>query len=185
MTKTRLSLDDLSPCVREQFSVQRYPPAAVIDGVRLVDLREIQDDGGSFVELARIDEAAQVAGFEGFQARQVNYSTMMPGTVNAWHLHFGQEDIWFVPSQSRILVGLKDIRANSPTEGLSMRFVLGAGRARLLLIPRGVAHGAANPWPGAQVVIYFVNQQFSPQAPDEGRLPWDAFGADFWELTRG
>jgi dTDP-4-dehydrorhamnose 3,5-epimerase-like enzyme len=66
-----------------------------------------------------------------------------------------------------------------------MRFVMGAGRSRLLLIPRGVAHGAANPWTEVAPMFYFVNQQFSLSEPDERRLPWDAFGADFWEMVRG
>jgi dTDP-4-dehydrorhamnose 3,5-epimerase len=66
-----------------------------------------------------------------------------------------------------------------------MRFVLGAGRARLLYTPRGVAHGCANIWNTPSTIIYFVNQQFNLEAPDERRLPYDLLGEDFWEITPG
>ena len=66
-----------------------------------------------------------------------------------------------------------------------MRFVLGAGRARLLYIPRGVGHGCANLGTEPATVLYYVNQQFDLQDPDERRLPWDIAGADFWRMTPG
>ena len=38
--------------------------------------------------------------------------------------------------------------------------------------------------PGA--IIYFVDVQFSVGDDcDEGRLPWDHFGAEVWEVERG
>ena len=35
------------------------------------------------------------------------------------------------------------------------------------------------------LLMYFVNQQFSVETPDERRLPWDACGADFWSIQPG
>jgi len=52
-----------------------------------------------------------------------------------------------------------------------MRFMLGGGRARLLLIPRGVAHGVANLSARGAQLIYFSNATFDPHNPDEHRLP--------------
>jgi dTDP-4-dehydrorhamnose 3,5-epimerase len=66
-----------------------------------------------------------------------------------------------------------------------MRLVLGGGKAQLLYVPRGVAHGAANLWAQAASIIYFVNQQFCLEHPDEGRLPWDLLGKDIWEVAKG
>jgi dTDP-4-dehydrorhamnose 3,5-epimerase len=66
-----------------------------------------------------------------------------------------------------------------------MRFVLGAGRAQALYIPRGVAHGLANIWTQPANMIYLVNQLFDPENPDEHRLPWDVLGNDFWEIKKG
>ena len=75
--------------------------------------------------------------------------------------------------------GLHDCRKASPSNGASMRVVLGDGKAQLLLIPRGVAHGAANLTTQRQILMYFVNQQFSAEAPDEHRLDPFLLGREF------
>ena len=66
-----------------------------------------------------------------------------------------------------------------------MRFALGAGKARLLFIPRGVAHGVANLSSRPASIIYFVNRAFDAENPDEHRLPWDVIGAAFWSIQPG
>jgi dTDP-4-dehydrorhamnose 3,5-epimerase len=96
-----------------------------------------------------------------------------------------QEDVWFVPPGDRLLVGLVDVREHSPTYQTSMRLVMGAGKARLLFIPRGVAHGAANLGSHPAGIIYFVNQAFDADRPDEHRLPHDLLGVDFWTIQPG
>ena len=101
------------------------------------------------------------------------------------HLHYNQEDVWFIMPYDRLLIGLFDARKDSPTYNQTMRFVMGAGRAQALYIPRGVAHGLANVWQQPANMIYFVNQCFDAKDPDERRLPWDILGEDFWEIKKG
>lgn len=180
-----LTISDFRPDFQERITTQTYEPAAKIDGVRIIDLRLMIDDGGSFAELVRFDENGNLEAIPEFKARQSSYSLVLPGAIKAFHLHFNQEDVWFVPPDDRLLVGLVDARKDSPTSGNTMRFVLGGGRARLLYIPRGVAHGAANIGTEPARIIYFVNQQFNIEDPDERRLPWDIAGADFWEMVPG
>ena len=172
--------------IESKLAKQDYAPKPVIDGVVFFELKEFVDDSGSFLELGRFAKGA-LAGFPDFEIRQINYSLVLPGAVKATHIHKNQEDVWFVPSGNRLLVGLRDLRDKSPTEGVTMRFVLGAGKPRLLFIPRGVAHGVANPWNSASPMIYFVNQHFSadPASGDEYRLDPYFFGKDFWEITHG
>ena len=185
MTDNTLSLSDIAGPWRDSVSVQDYGGSPGIEDVRFLELRELVDDGGSFLELARLDEAGRFLGLEDFQVRQLNFSTLMPGAIKAWHVHFNQEDLWFIPPVSRLLVGLKDLRENSPSSGNELRLTMGPGKSRLLYIPRGVAHGCANLSQEPQSMIYLVNQHFSLEDADERRLPWDAFGAEFWEMTRG
>jgi dTDP-4-dehydrorhamnose 3,5-epimerase len=33
--------------------------------------------------------------------------------------------------------------------------------------------------------VYGMNQQFDQASPNEGRLPWDHFGAELWGEDRG
>ena len=85
------------------------------------------------------------------------------------------------------VVLVADVRAGSKSEGLVQRIVLGDGNSRLVRIPPGVAHGAKNLRPSAPgVIVYFVDVHFSVGADcDEGRLPWDHFGAQVWDVERG
>jgi dTDP-4-dehydrorhamnose 3,5-epimerase len=119
--------------------------------------------------------------------RQVNYSEMEPGAIKAFHMHFRQTDVWYVPPCDKLLLVLHDCRNDSPTEGKTMRFVLGDGKDRLVRIPPGVAHGARNIGPERGRILYMVDVLFSvdPDECDEGRLPWDHLGADIWEIVRG
>jgi dTDP-4-dehydrorhamnose 3,5-epimerase-like enzyme len=178
-----LSRGDLLPAFGDVVKVQDYSKAKEIAGVKLVELRVFTDDGGIFMETSRLDEAGEMLAIPGFKVRQTNYSVLEPGTIKAAHLHFGQEDVWFVPPHDRVLVGLLDARKDSPSAGTKMRIVMGAGKAQLLYIPRGVIHGGANPWTRPMALAYFVNRQFD--GVDEQRLPHTVFGEGFWSIQAG
>lgn len=180
LTPNDLAIQDLS-----QLTQQDYTKKQPIEGVQIIELPWFTDDGGFFMELARFEEGIHQQ-FPDFSIKQVNYSEMMPGVIKATHIHMNQEDIWFVPPSQRLLVGLKDMRKGSESEGVEMRFVMGGGKPRLVYIPRGVAHGAANLWSAPAAIIYFVNNTFSPdpETSDEYRLPWDVFGKEFWEMSK-
>lgn len=175
----------LAPEYEKIRSTQDYSAKPRIEGVVVKELRRFVEDGGEFQELARLTDGGELPEFPGFKVRQINYSVMETGVVKAWHLHLTQEDVWFVPPGSKLVVGLLDCRDDSPTKGLTMRLVMGEGRSQLLYIPRGVAHGAANLSGRSGVVVYLVNQHFNANRPDEQRLPWDAAGPDFWRLIIG
>lgn len=168
------------------FSVQDYGAAKTIDGVEIIQLRRFNDDGGSMTELGRLlgGQHQQLAGFE---VKQINYSTMEPGVIKAYHMHHRQTDVWYVPPHDKMLLVLHDARAGSPTEGVTMRRVLGDGNSQLVRIPPGVAHGVRNIGQTQGRIIYFVDLHFSPDKDecDEGRLPWDHLGAEIWEIQRG
>jgi dTDP-4-dehydrorhamnose 3,5-epimerase len=158
----------------------------VIEDVRIVELKRFTDDGGSFLELARLQQGV-AAGLPGFECRQINYSELDPGVIKAFHVHRRQTDVWFVPPGDKMLVVLLDVRAGSKSRGAQRRLVLGDGAARLLAIPPGVAHGAKNLAASRGRLIYLVDTQFSPDPAqtDEGRLPWDFAGPEIWDVTRG
>lgn len=167
------------------LSVQDYTKRPTIEGVQLIQLQMFLDDGGALAEILRLDENGNFQLIPEFKVRQSTFSQMMPGAIKAFHLHYNQEDVWFVMPYDRLLIGLFDARKDSPTYNKTMRFVMGGGRAQALYIPRGVAHGLANIWNQPANMIYFVNQRFDCEQPDEHRLPWDSLGADFWSLTKG
>src|SRR5204863_5313030 len=137
-------------------------------------------------ELGRLTGGMHAA-LPGFEVKQVNFSEMDAGAVKAFHLHRRQTDVWFIPPGSKMLVVLADVRAGSPSEGATQRLVLGDGASRLVRIPPGVAHGVRNLAATRGTIVYFVDNHFDADAArcDEGRLPWDHFGAEIWDVLKG
>jgi dTDP-4-dehydrorhamnose 3,5-epimerase len=182
--RTPLTVEDLDPKLTQGFKTQQYAKSPRIDGVRVIELSRFAEDCGAFAEVFRlIDGRSSV--LDGFQILQVNYSDLEPGAIKAFHFHLNQEDVWFVPPVCKLLAGLVDLRRHSPSCGLPMRMILGDGRAQLLYIPRGVAHGVANISVRRQILMYFVNSNFSVEAPDEQRLDPHLLGGGFWEIQPG
>jgi dTDP-4-dehydrorhamnose 3,5-epimerase len=170
---------------REQVSTQDYAPRPRIEGVALVEVPLFSDEGGDFCEITRFLPDGTLSNLADYRPAQLSYSFMEPGAIKAWHLHYRQDDLWFVPPHTRLLIGLLDLREGSPSYEVSMRLALGVGKARLLFIPRGVAHGVANLAPVPGNLMYLTTQTFDPADPDEHRLPFDLLGADFWAIRPG
>ena len=169
-----------------KYAKQDYGAKKRIEGVEIVELKRFNDDGGSMTELGRLDQGVHKQ-LPGFVVRQVNYSVLEPLAIKAFHLHDRQTDVWYVPPSDKLLLVLADVRQGSATENQVMRVVLGDGNSRLVRIPPGVAHGCKNLRTASPTaILYFVDVQFSIDAEcDEGRLPWDHFGAEIWEVERG
>jgi dTDP-4-dehydrorhamnose 3,5-epimerase len=176
----------LSPEAQRAYRKQRYGEPPTIDGAEVVELRRFVDETGAMTELLRLDEG-RPRGVDGFALAQVNYSTLEPGAIKAFHLHLRQTDVWYVPPEDRVLLVMVDQRQGSPTSSNRVRLVLGDGASRLVRIPPGVAHGCKNLASHPGRVLYFTDLHFSadPETSDEGRLPWDFFGAELWETPRG
>ncbi|MGH2448867.1 MAG: dTDP-4-dehydrorhamnose 3,5-epimerase family protein [Chloroflexota bacterium] len=166
-------------------STQSYASHPAIEGVKLLDLPHFSDEGGDFCEITRLNDAGVLESFPQFKPAQMSYSFMEPGAIKAWHLHHAQSDVWFVPASDRLLVGLVDVRGDSPSLDRRMRLTMGAGNARLLLIPPGVAHGSANVSDRPASLIYLTDRRFDASNPDEHRLPWDLLGKEFWTIRPG
>ena len=130
-------MSEFSPKAKAQYKLQSYERKPGIDGLEIVELKRFNDDGGAMTELARLDGGA-VQGLKGFQALQVNYSTMEPLAIKAFHLHKRQTDVWYVPPADKILLVVADVRAGSKSEGLVQRIV----RRR----PPALGHGARDPY---------------------------------------
>jgi len=169
---------------QNKIHLQNYGEKPQIQGVKIVNLPVFTDDGGTFCEIGRVLSNTGIQEyFPDFKLRQINWSRIQPGLVKAGHLHKKQVDIWFVPPCDRVLVGLIDARENSETAGSKMRFVLGAGKAKLLYIPAGVVHGCANPYNRPMTLIYLVNKYWNKK--DEWRINWQEYGKGFWKIAKG
>lgn len=181
---TPLRLDGIDDSVRPKVYTQAYGEKPHIDGIQLISLTHHLSEDSNFVELLRLTGDGRIENLPEFTVRQISRSLQYPGAVKAWHLHFLQDELWYVPTESQLLIGLWDVRKDSSTKGSIMRVVMGKTAASLLFIPHGIAHGSANLSNELVPIIYCVNQQFNPNMPDEQRIPWDAHGEDFWKPQR-
>ena len=179
-----LTLKDIASDLQKDVFVQDYSKKNVIEGVKVVEVKRMAGEGGTFEDLIRLNETGHLELFPDIQVRQINRSTLLPGSIKAWHLHFKQEDVWYVAPEDHMILGLWDCRENSSTKGKSMKIVMGNGTSKLVVGPRGVAHEVINVASTPGSILYFVNSQFDINDADERRLKWDALGASFWEIKK-
>ena len=179
------TLIELEADAAQALTFENYPPAPAIEGVWTHALRKNRSENGAFMEYARLGEE----GFQGLPGtltpRQISVSWAAPGRVNAFHIHVKevQNEIWCVIA-GQLTVWLADLRAGSETLGVRRKLVLSGEQPTLVYIPSGVAHGYQAGGEGA-TLLYSMDAQFNLQDPNEGRLPWDHFGADLWAEDRG
>lgn len=179
-----LTIDDIDEQIKSKVYTQDYSKKVEIEGVRRIGLNHYPSEEGDFGEILRLNSQGELESIPGFKVAQMNRTHLFPGSVKAWHLHLGQDEIWYLPPNRDLFVGLWDVRRDSPTNGTLARLVLGEGKSELLFIPRGVAHGSANFSHKDANLFYIVNKHFDIKFPDELRIPWDAAGSDFWTPKR-
>jgi dTDP-4-dehydrorhamnose 3,5-epimerase len=175
----------LSPDITPKVTFQGYDPQPPIEGAFYQALKKHRALEGWFMEHLRLT-AGQVEGLPvPFEARQLSWARAIPGRINAFHLHPKevQDELWCVV-QGTLLVWLVDCRDASSTGGIKRRYVLSGDEPGMLFIPSGVAHGY-KAGPEGALLVYTMNSQFNIRDPNEGRLPWDYFGAQLWEEDRG
>jgi dTDP-4-dehydrorhamnose 3,5-epimerase len=175
----------LSQGARAALTFQTYEPQPPIDGVFVHRLKVFRGLEGDFMELCRLREG-QIEGLpQGFEPRQFSLSKAVPGRLNAFHLHpkRPQHELWCV-LEGQLRVWLVDLRQGSATEGNRRQVILSGEEPAFLFVPWGVAHGYQAGARGA-MLLYASSDTFNFEDPNEGRLPWDHFGAGLWAEDRG
>lgn len=175
-----LTIDDIDPTAVKKIYTQSYNKEELIEGVRLIQLDNHVSEEGDFCELIRLNENGALINLPFFKLTQINRTKLYSQSIKAWHLHFSQNEIWYISPADHLLVGLWDTRKESKTKLKTTRLVLGGGNSQLLFIPKGIAHGNRNLSTKSVELFYFVDKLFNVDDPDEKRLPWDILGADFW-----
>lgn len=175
----------LTPEVSSALKFQSYESQTTIDGAYYLKLAKHRSLEGSFMEYLRLT-GGTIEGLPApFEVRQLSFSWAVAGRVNAFHIHpkVTQDELWCVVGGT-LMVWLVDCRVDSPTRGVRRQYLLNAEEPALLHIPSGVAHGY-RAGPEGALLVYAMNSQFNARDPNEGRLPWDHFGAELWEDDRG
>jgi dTDP-4-dehydrorhamnose 3,5-epimerase len=133
-----------------------------IDGVVIVDLTTHEDDRGALTEVFRDVPEIDIAPV------QWNFVRSRAGVLRGVHAHVRHTDYLIVLEGSAI-VGMKDLRPDSPTRNVTMMLRLDGDTLRALVIPPGVAHGFYFERPTLH--LYAVDCYWDPV--DELGCAWD------------
>jgi dTDP-4-dehydrorhamnose 3,5-epimerase len=149
----------------------------VIDGVRIMPLRQIVDERGKVMHMLRADAPH----FRGFG--EIYFSAVHPGAIKAWHLHKKMVLNYAVPVGTIKLV-LYDERAGSKTRGEVQEIFLGPDNYNLVTIPELVWNGFKGVGPGTALVANCATLPHDPaeierREPRDDRIPYD------WDIKHG
>ena len=149
----------------------------MIDGVKVVPLRQIVDERGKIMHMLKATDEHFIAFGE------IYFSCAWPGTIKAWHIHKSMT-VNNAVIQGRAKLVLYDLREGSPTKGELQEIFLGEDNYVLVQIPPGIANGYKAY--GDKMVI-LANAATEPHDTDE-IMRIDPFTADIpydWALRNG
>jgi len=134
------------------------------DGVQIHNLVRHTDNRGHLFEFYR--DSWVPAGIR--PAIQWNYFHSNSNVLRGVHVHRNHSD-YLVLVSGMMLLGLCDIRIDSPTYRLSTLIKLEADAPKMVIIPPGVMHGFY--FPEKSVCVFGVNFYFNKE--DEFRCLWN------------
>lgn len=153
------------------------PNNIMIEGIVVTPLRRFVDERGTVMHMMRNDAPP----FREFG--EVYFSTIHPGAVKAWHLHYRKTLNYAVPS-GRIKFVLHDDRADSPSRGVTQEIFMGVENYVLVTVPPMV-------WNGFKCIgdttALVVNCATIPYDPTEivRRDPFDKVIGYDWGIRHG
>jgi len=142
-------------------TLQADRTGALPDGVKLLPLETHHDERGSLTELFRTSWVT------GVDLVQWNYVASARDVLRGVHLHLKHDDYLILVS-GHATIGLRDLRRNSTTHGITALVEMNGNDPRALIIPTGVAHGFYFHEPS--VHIYGVSEFWDEQ--DELGCHW-------------
>lgn len=149
----------------------------MIDGVKIIPLRQIVDERGKIMHMMKATDEH----FVGFG--EIYFSCSWPGAVKGWHIHKSMTINNAVLSGNAKLV-MYDQREKSPTYGELQEVFLGESNYVLVQMPPGIANGYKAY--GDRMVV-LANCASEPHDPDE-IIRIDPFSKDIpydWDLKHG
>ena len=149
----------------------------MIEGVRVLPLRQIPDERGKVMHMLRVDDPH----FERFG--EIYFSTVYAGVVKGWHLHDQMTINYAVPFGSIKLV-LFDDRVGSSTRGHLQELFVGESNYALVTVPPHIWNGFKGIGHPYSIVANCATIPHDPAEitrldPFSSKIPYD------WEVRHG
>ena len=151
-----------------------------ISGLKVLEPRVLEDTRGKFIKTFN-DDFFKEHGLD-IEIKESYYSISHKDVLRGMHFQIPPHDhlkLVYVP-YGKIIDIVLDIRKNSPTYGESFEVELSSDNAKILIIPKGLAHGFKALEDNTNVTYL----QTSGYAPDcDAGIKYDSFGYD-WGLIK-
>ena len=149
-------------------------PQTLPAGMLRTELQMHHDERGWLTEVFRVEWDT------GMRPVQWNVVFSRLGTLRGFHVHLKHYD-YLVVLKGEMVLGLKDLRIQSPTFGLSTMVTLSEENLEALMIPPGVGHGFY--LPVASIHCYAVSEYWN--SDDELGCRWNDPGLGLeWPVTK-
>jgi len=147
-----------------------------ITGLKILEPRIFEDSRGKFIKTFN-DEFFKENNLD-IQIKETYYSISHKDVIRGMHFQTPPYDhvkLVYVPF-GKIIDVVLDIRKNSPTYGKCFSIELSSDNAKVLIIPKGLAHG----FKSLQDYTNVTYMQTSGYAPDsDGGIKYDSFDFDW------
>jgi dTDP-4-dehydrorhamnose 3,5-epimerase len=128
------------------------------------------DERGFLGEIFRQDWDSQLSEF---LPKQLLISQSKPGIIRAWHRHRrNQIDFLFV-RKGILKICAYDGDDSSKTCGQLVEIIISATSPQIIKIPGHLWHGTKNVGNETSETIYFINNLYDYENPDEERKEWN------------
>lgn len=151
-----------------------------ISGLKILEPRVFEDTRGKFIKTLN-DNFFKEHRLD-IQIKESYFSISHKDVLRGMHFQTPPHDhikLVYVPC-GKIIDVVLDIRKNSPTYGESFEVELSSENAKILIIPKGLAHGFKSLEDNTNVT-YMQTSGYAPEC-DAG-IKFDSFGYD-WKLSK-
>jgi len=143
----------------------------MIDGVKIISLKQIPDERGKIMHMLRVDDAH----FEKFG--EIYFSIVYPDVVKGWHIH-KKMTLNYAVIHGKIKLVLYDDRPESKTHGQLMELFIGEDNYVLVKIPPMVWNGFKGIGTVPAIVANCATLPHDPTEierldPGTNRIPYD------------
>jgi len=141
-----------------------------MEGIKIFELNRIVDERGSFTEIMRNDWT-ELFGNE--QIKQSNLSVSYPGMIRAWHRHARGQVDYYVVIKGTVKISAYDNDKQSKTFGQLTEIVSSSEKLQVVRVPGHYWHGIKTLGTETSMLVYFINNLYDYENPDEERSPWN------------
>jgi len=139
-------------------------------GVQVLTPKINNDERGFVSEIFRSD-------WNGFfgkdKPNQINVSQSLPGIVRAWHRHLRNQIDFFTVLKGTVKICVYDNDKESKTFGNLVEIISSDEKLQIVKVPGHFWHGTKTIGNESSYTVYFLNNLYNYENPDEERISWD------------